>query len=83
MTNPATLDKDILASLRDTENGDAHRLYDAAISFVARVELYSPAVLRATADALAAEVQRGQGKPNEQAMLLAMIAFLAHETNDR
>jgi hypothetical protein len=82
MTTPGTLDSDILASLRNHEIKDAHRLFDAATSFVAWVDLFSPAVLRAVADRLAEEVQRGCN-PNEQAMLLAMVAFLAHESDGR
>jgi hypothetical protein len=44
--------------------------------------MYSPAVLRAVADALTGEVQKVRGR-NEQALMLAMVAFLAHELGER
>lgn len=77
-----TLDKDILASLRDHEQRDAHKLYDAGVTFVALVDLYSPAVLRAVADRLAEEAQRAS-EANEKAMLLAMVAYLGLESDGR
>lgn len=77
-----TTDSAMTASLGDPETRDAHKLYDAAITFVSMAGMYSPAVIRAVADRLAIEVQKGQDA-NEIAMMLAMVAFLAHESSDR
>lgn len=83
MTNPATLDKDILATLRNPDMSAAHELFASATTFVAKVSFLPPPVLRAVADALSTELQLGTWDAHEQAMLLAMVAFLAHESAGR
>jgi hypothetical protein len=77
-----TSDSELLASLRNADMRDAHRLYNAAVQVVSLGSLFPETALRAVAAALADEA-RYTDEEHEREALLAMASYLATEAGSR
>jgi hypothetical protein len=78
----ATRDVELLASLRNADMRDAHRLYNTAMQFVSLGSFFPEAALRAVAAALADEA-RNPCEGHEREVMLAMATYLATEAGER
>jgi aspartyl/asparaginyl beta-hydroxylase (cupin superfamily) len=77
-----TSDTEILASLRNSDMRDAHRLYNAAMLVVSLGSLFPESALRAVAAALADEA-RNPCEEHEREAMMAMASYLATEAGIR
>jgi aspartyl/asparaginyl beta-hydroxylase (cupin superfamily) len=77
-----TSDTEILASLRNSDMRDAHRLYNAAMHVVSLGSIFPENALRAVAAALANEA-RNPCEEHEREAMLAMASYLATEAGTR
>jgi hypothetical protein len=78
----ATRDVELLASLRNADMRDAHRLYNAAMQFVSLGSLFPESALRAVSAAISEEV-RYADEGHEREVMIAMATYLATEAGER
>jgi hypothetical protein len=72
----------IKQSLESPAHRDAHRLYEAALTFTALAALFDADALRAVSDKLAHEARDARNTPHERELAEAMALYLALEETD-